>query len=180
MPNPRNATPSRHALTRGRTNTKVPSGPAKRRRKSTDCASSNWQNKQTCGSVDVTHTTNIATSREWRRLAPQHKIGSASDPTQVAPYPDVAQHAWHLSSPKRFQPPIKTVLTRGPVTFQKFLPPSSLPRPTTLLVNPRTSPAPPPHIRSQHPGQPPCNPRVRLPPAARARTTCAVLVHGFT
>ena len=129
-----------------------------------------------CGSVEVTHTTTITTSREWRRLAPQHKIGDASDPTQIAPFPDVAHHAWHLSNPKRFQSPVKTIVTKGPVTFQKFLPPSSLSRSTTLSVHPHTSPSSPSRQPPNHPDQPSGNSHTRLPPAARAHTTCAVLI----
>ena len=132
-----------------------------------------------CGSVDITHITDISTDWEWRRLAPWHKIGKASDPTQIAPYPDTIQRAWHLSNPKRFQSPIKTVLKRGPVTFQTFLPPPppvSLSHSPKLLVGPQASPASTPHTQTYRPGPPPRSPNTRLPPATRARATCAAMI----
>ena len=118
-----------------------------------------------CGSVRILSSDLIPDEDAWRSLASSHRVGLASDPTQVAPFPSTPQYAWRLGTPVRFLRTVRSVRKQGQVDFLRFQPLQTGTSPPILA-----GPAPdgPPRSQpdtSQSGCPPPPSPRGPLPPS---------------
>ena len=145
-----------------------------------------------CGSVQILSSDPIVDEDEWNSLAPGHRIGLATNPARVAPFPPTPQYAWRLGTPVRFLQTVRAVRKKGQVDFLRFqprvseTPPSvspgpvpaddpSLSRPDTPQLG-RSPPSPPPPPPSPSPRRTRPRPGQLGRSDARATATMSVLI----